>query len=110
MGNNRRSEVKTIWADSGWKRVVLRILLSDRSQSVCKHRLDIKETFCHNGVANESLERVDHLRGWICRSDKYRISEGIRSSGFNNAALSTHDPVQAPVMFHKHQWTRRNQT
>ena len=38
-----------------FKRVVLRILLSDRSQSVYKHRLDIKGTFCHNGVTNESL-------------------------------------------------------
>ena len=37
------------------KRVVLRIHLSDRSQSVYKHRLDIKETFCLNGVTNESL-------------------------------------------------------
>ena len=55
MGENRRFEVKTIWADSGRKRVVLRILLSDRSQSIYKHRLDIKEIFGHNGVTNESL-------------------------------------------------------
>ena len=54
-GNNRRFGIKHIWAESGWKRVVLRILLSDRSQSVYKHRLDIKETFCDNGVTNESL-------------------------------------------------------
>ena len=53
MGNNRRFGIKHIWAESGWKRVVLRILLSDRSQRVYKHRLDIKETFCYNGVTNE---------------------------------------------------------
>ena len=46
---------KTIWAESCWKRVVLWILLSDRSQSVYEHRLDIKEPFCHKGVTNESL-------------------------------------------------------
>ena len=54
-GHNRRSEVKTIWAESGRKRVVLRRSSSDRNQSVYEHRLDIKETFCHNGVTNESL-------------------------------------------------------
>ena len=48
-----RSKLYMAWRV--FKRVVLRILLSDRSQSVYKHRLDIKETFCHNGVTNESL-------------------------------------------------------
>ena len=46
---------KLYMARTVFKRVVLRRPSSDRSQSVHKHRLDIKETFCRNGVTNESL-------------------------------------------------------
>ena len=80
MGNNRRFGIKHIWAESGRKRVVLRRSSSDRSQSVYEHRFDIKESFCRNGVTNESLWRVDQLQNRISRFQECVIFRVLRPS------------------------------
>ena len=95
MGNNRRFGIKHIWADSSWKRVVLQILLSDRSQSVYKHRLDIKETFCRNGVTNESLWRVDQLMYVFSRFQECVIFRVLRQSACSRWRFTSNFAVHA---------------
>ena len=84
-----------VWADSGWKRVVLRRSSSDRSQSVYKHRLDIKETFCYNGVTNESLWRVDSLEDRISRFQKCVIFGVLRPSACSKWRFTSNFAVHA---------------